>query len=444
MGLLLRGIEQRYPRRSRHDNRKRADYPHKRDLLGKIKKLHIVHASANRSHGPIFINMDAGARKIETPLTAYDADVLGLMDLSGWQEARDFIAGGNTLTKNFELHYRYRDNFKRLKTVSFGAYDGGRWARYNTEDDDLGLVMRRRQPPTRYGSLIGFSSLGSPVIGSSSFGSSSLGSSTTVTSLVDPRTYEFDTSRISNARVRSSIINTYRAGAINGGVYGLGYPEISVSTFGVVTLGTTSVPTTIRGKDVCPSFAIKNTIRDLFEDSKSLVMCSDDRSAIKLERKVGLTIIHQQRLESMHSYPLGPTRIYTTTKSMEKLGVHRYFDLKEIVLSLCFDRHKNPFFLSRTRSRNSDVAPGSTLSWASIHGSGKRESALQKVYLEICLMPHNAGDARELQLAVDIKKALDQFHNAFEKVDGTDGHWGGLKILVGDDIPACPCCGRRR
>ena len=58
-------------------------------------------------------------------------------------------------------------------------------------------------------------------------------------------------------------------------------------------------------------------------------------------------------------------------------------------------------------------------------------------------MPYNAGDARELQLAVDIKKALDEFHKAAEKVDGTDGHWGVLKILVGDDIPACPCCGGR-
>jgi hypothetical protein len=138
----------------------------------------------------------------------------------------------------------------------------------------------------------------------------------------------------------------------------------------------------------------------------------------------------------MHSYPLGPTRVYATTKDLNKFGIH----LDLLVLSLCFDREKKPFFRSRTPIRDSEAASGSATSWSSIYGSGRHEAALQKVNLEICLVPRDAG---HLQLAMDIKDALDKFHEAAKEVDGTDGHWGVLKILVGDDIPPCPCCGRR-
>jgi hypothetical protein len=436
MGLFLRGIERPYPRVSRYDNKRRAGYEHKRDLLGKVKKLHIVHASSNRPRGEVFMTVDRGARKIDTLLTAYDADVLGLMDLSGWQLARDFIAGGNTLTKKFDPDYQYKNYFIHLETVSFGAFDDGRWARYASQEDDQGLFRRcgNSSRAARYGSLFGSSSLGSFASEPSSIGSSTIGTST-------DGTLRLDVSRIGNPRVRSFMINTYNAGSSNTGMYRLGSPLVDSSTLGTFSTGfsssTFSAMIHSRPRDVCPSLAIRTTIRDLFMDSKSLVTCSNARSAIKLEHTGCLSIIHQKRLESMHSYPLGPTRVYATTKDLNKFGNH----LELLVLSLCFDREKKPFFRSRTPIRDSEAASGSATSWSSIHGSGRREAALQKVNLEICLVSRDAG---HLQLAMDIKDALDKFHKAARKVDGTDGHWGVLKILVGDDFPPCPCCGRRK
>jgi hypothetical protein len=435
MGLFLRGIEQPYPRLSRDDNKRRAGYDHKRDLLGKVKKLHIVHASSNRSRGEVFMTVDGGRRKIDTLLTAYDADILGLMDLSGWQLARGFIAGGNTLTKKFDPDYQYQNHFTQLETVSFGAFDDGRWARYASHKDNQGLFRRcgHSSRAARCGSLFGSSSLGSFASELSSIESSTIGTSTDGT----PR---IDVSRIGNPRVRASMIDTYNAGSSNSGMYRLGSDLVDSSTLGTFSTGfsasTFSAMRQTRGKDVCPSFAINTTIRDLFMDSKSLVTCSTARSVIKLEQMGCLSIIHQKRLESMHSYPLGPTRVYATTKDLNKFGIH----LDLLVLSLCFDREKNPFFRSRTPIRDSEAASGSATSWSSIYGSGRHEAALQKVNLEICLVPRDAG---HLQLAMDIKDALDKFHEAAKKVDGTDGHWGVLKILVGDDIPPCPCCGRR-
>jgi hypothetical protein len=446
VGLFLRGIERPYPRISRYDNKRRAGYEHKRDLLGKVKKLHIVHASSNRPLGEVFMTVDGDEHKhkhkIDTLLTAYDADILGLMDLSGWQLARDFIAGGNTLTKKFDPDYQYQNYFTQLETVSFGAFDDGRWARYDSQEDELGLNRRCGNSSSRsaqYSSRVGASSLGSFASELSSIGSSTIGTSTDGT----PR---IDVSRIGNPRVRSSMIDTYNAGSSNSGMYRLGSDLVDSSTLGTFSTGfsasTSSAIMQTRPRDVCPSFAIKKTMRGLFMDSKSLVICSNARSAIKLGQTTGLSIIHQERLEPMLAYPLGPTRIYTTTKYLDMLGGRRYLEL--LVLVLCFDRLSGPFFRSRTPLRASDAASGSTPSWSSIHGSGMREAALKKVNLEICLVPDKEGDAGHLQLAIDIKDALDKFHKAARELDGTDGHWGVLKILVGDDIPPCPCCGLRR
>ena len=430
MGLFLRGIEATYPRISRYDNKRRASYEHKRQLLGKVKKLYIVHASSNRSRGEVFMTVAGDEHKINTLLTAYDADILGLMDLSGWQLARDFIAGGNTLTKKFDPDYQYKNHFTQLETVSFEAFDDGRWARYKAQEDGKDQSRRscgNSSRVVRHGSLFGSSSLGAFANRLSSIGASTDGT---------PR---IDVSRIGNPRVRASIIDTYNAGSSNGGMYRLGSPSVDSSTLGTFSTGfSASMLSAIiqtRGRDVCPSFAIKTTIRDLFMDPKSLVICSIARSAVKLEQRAGLSIIHQRRLESMHSYPLGPTRIYTTTKHLDNTEL--------LVLSLCFDRHEKPFFRSRTPIRSSDSTTDAPSSWASLYGSGKRESALKNVNLEICLVPHKEGNAEQLQLAMDIKNALDKFHKAAKKVDGTDGHLGVLKILVGDDIPPCPCCGRR-
>jgi len=356
MGLFLRGIERPYPRISRYDNKRRAGYEHKRDLLGKVKKLHIVHASSNRPRGEVFMSVDGGARKIDTLLTAYDADTLGLMDLSGWQLAKDFIAGGNTLNLKFDPEYQYKNYFIHLETVSFGAFDDGRWARYALQEEAQGQFRScgNSSRAARYGSLFGSSSLGSFSGGLSSIGSPTIGTSTDTT----PR---IDVSRIGNPRVRASIIDTYNAGSSNSGIYRLGSPLVDSSTLGTFSTGfPVSIFSAIlqgRPRDVCPSFAIKTAMRDLFMDAKSLVICSNARSAVKLEQKPGLSIIHQKRLEPIHSYPLGPTRIYTTTKHLDRLGGIRYLEL--LVLLLCFDRQNKPFFRSRTPFRETEVASAS-------------------------------------------------------------------------------------
>jgi hypothetical protein len=67
-----------------------------------------------------------------------------------------------------------------------------------------------------------------------------------------------------------------------------------------------------------------------------------------------------------------------------------------------------------------------------------------RMELEICLVPEEEGNEGQLQLARDVRDALDAFERASKELDGSEEYIGRLKILVGDDIPACPCCGRKR
>ena len=56
---------------------------------------------------------------------------------------------------------------------------------------------------------------------------------------------------------------------------------------------------------------------------------------------------------------------------------------------------------------------------------------------DICIASDSA-DATQMK----VKEALDIFHREVIERIGNSGVWGGkVRILVGDDVPVCPCCG---
>jgi hypothetical protein len=217
-----------------------------------------------------------------------------------------------------------------------------------------------------------------------------------------------------------------------------------------------------------------------------------------------LVVIHHARIDYAHHRK---TRIYTTTSALQtslddaKRGWGG--DLLIGFLYLSFNSELKPVF------RLPDTPLG----------------GLSRLELEICLMPENDGDQRQLQLARDVRDALDRFAEAskkkdepieglgkardvrptskrnqfvsikkdrpnenlgeardvgealeifergFKKQDGPNENLGNvrdvrdtsevfaegskkkdqpnkylgkIKIIVGDDIPACPCCGARK
>jgi hypothetical protein len=65
--------------------------------------------------------------------------------------------------------------------------------------------------------------------------------------------------------------------------------------------------------------------------------------------------------------------------------------------------------------------------------------------VEICLVTSPDAPEDELQLARDVKSAVDDYHDtAAESEDMVKGYRGEIKIFTGDEVPACPCCGMRK
>ena len=147
------------------------------------------------------------------------------------------------------------------------------------------------------------------------------------------------------------------------------------------------------------------------------------------------------------------TRIYASTWELEKLirsdlRVLRYLTLGFVLLG---EVDGKPVFLKTS-------------------GPLGRFKQLE---LEICLVPATEGDEAGLQLARDVRDEWKRFSETLKKKDGVyEGlvkksravggasnsrhkkyakqevelkkYIGNIKFLVGDEIPACRCCGLRR
>jgi hypothetical protein len=141
-----------------------------------------------------------------------------------------------------------------------------------------------------------------------------------------------------------------------------------------------------------------------------------------LDRGPGMTIIHATSMDDKlnRSYE-GLTRIY-----IDIAFFVRYKDN----LSHMSARNLEPFrsygwLLHRMSSyRMTDTEPASTVP-----------------SLELCLVSRN-GDRRRLDLALEVKEALDKYRKDVldQKAKDKIRH-GEVRVLVGDEVPVCPCCG---
>jgi hypothetical protein len=428
MGLFLQGIEKPLPN---HDHLIRRDGDkmnndddhavpyHKKKLLGQIKRLYIVHASSSKSTGPAYM-LSRDTSGWEMPLEACNADVLGTRDLKSWIMAKDLIRQLKDMKSQHRGYYRLCEAFSQLKSVSFGTWDTGRWGYYQQE------VFERS---------------------------------------MDDVTDDSDSAHKGKMDIKQE-------------------------------------------RKACPQIALLGAIRNLFSGVRSLVTCHTTRALIEpgfnYGRDSDLVVIHHARIDYGHHRK---TRIYTTTSALQtslddaKRGWGG--DLLIGFLYLSFNSELKPVF------RLPDTPLG----------------GLSRLELEICLMPENDGDQRQLQLARDVRDALDRFAEAskkkdepiedlgkardvrptskrnqfgsikkdrpkenlgkardvgealeifergFKKQDGPNENLGNardvrdtpevfaegskkkdqpnkylgkIKIIVGDDIPACPCCGARK
>jgi Ser-tRNA(Ala) deacylase AlaX len=72
-------------------------------------------------------------------------------------------------------------------------------------------------------------------------------------------------------------------------------------------------------------------------------------------------------------------------------------------------------------------------------------SAFKLSTVELCIVPGGVGDLDDQEaLARDVKEALELYHEEACKTKADARLWKDrIKISVGGDVPACPCCGSK-
>jgi hypothetical protein len=181
-------------------------------------------------------------------------------------------------------------------------------------------------------------------------------------------------------------------------------------------------------------------------------------------------VVHHAQLNEIEEVPYHPykTRIYVSADGLREPTM----DVM-IFGSLClaYDYDMKPVFRLETYS-DSDSDSDSTLDSDSDSDSGSDssdpvvptrqsgqqlqagqrrqathrdpQSELKGMNLELCLVPSVEGHEMELLLARDVRDAWEKFERSLQSKGGREGFTGRLKIYVGDESPACPCCGGRK
>jgi hypothetical protein len=231
------------------------------------------------------------------------------------------------------------------------------------------------------------------------------------------------------------------------------------------------------GRKVCPSSVINSILKKVFYDSHPIDICQNDQAGINLKfgSESSLKVIHTTLLDIPAIS--GRVRIYTTTKG---LGVRFPRTIGIGNLRFRYDIQMKPVFrrsswdssldddsdsgsgsvvddLSAVIMQNPQLQPDyhrprsdpnrdllTSMMQAYQAAPQRQRPSRTQQSLEICIAPETPGDEGQLQLALDIQEALRIYEEASQAKDGTNGYQGTIKIIVGEDIPPCPCCGGGR
>lgn len=201
--------------------------------------------------------------------------------------------------------------------------------------------------------------------------------------------------------------------------------------------------------NVYPSGLILWVLKRILDGNERKNLCYNTRSLNFLDFGSKFTALHKAGLGQSMSQISDRTRFYTTIKDLQ-IALSRPNSMDSLwsvrlgPLSLHLDSQRQPVF------RAVSVDPALSSATDHVNGFGSDfESDMYNAYLakkvwKICLLPEIEGDEGELKLARDVRDALTKYEEASQTKDKTNGYLGKFEILVGDDIPACACCGGRR
>jgi hypothetical protein len=198
----------------------------------------------------------------------------------------------------------------------------------------------------------------------------------------------------------------------------------------------------------CPRFAFNDVLTKLLNRNQSYDSCYNARALVGLDCSFmsSRVVIHHAQLDT--DFLNDRIRIYASTSSLQE---HSSLGLSVGDLRLHYDSQMKPVFQMSHRHSYSEPDSGTDSAELSTEITGidpmkldGMTAFLMRKDIEICLVPEIEGDEGQLQLARDVRDALEVYEKASQEKHGTNGYLGKLKIFVDDDIPACPCCGGKR
>lgn len=390
MRMFLEGI-QNPPKRHVVHRFKQIRLHHKLELLGNIRKLYIIHASSSNARGHLYM-IHQGPSRSTVELFNCKADGLGTTDLLSWIMASQLVRSINL-----------RGVFRQLQSVSFGTWDTGRWESYR-EDEDRQISLDGSHDS-------------------------------------DSDSDSDDNNQLKAATHTHSKWIKYRL-----------------------------------GKHACPDLAINRILTKIFTGPQNADTCWNARSLIQLDFRPGtketLMVVHHAQLDEIDEVPYHPhkTRIYVSADGLREPTM----DVM-IFGSLClaYDYDMQPVFRLETYSDSGSDSDSTSNSGSDSDSESASDSSdpvvptnqpgqqlqtdqrrqatphdphseLKGMNLELCLVPSAQGNVMELQLARDVRDAWETFERTLRNKGGREGYTGRLMIYIGDECPACPCCGGRK
>lgn len=209
-------------------------------------------------------------------------------------------------------------------------------------------------------------------------------------------------------------------------------------------------------RPACPDKAINDIIRTIFTGTGSLDICYHPHAFIELDlkssKKRTLMVVHNIEMHSIPHRLNGLTRVYATTSTLQKHLHDDKWAYPVAGLILGFDSQAKPVFRLPPPPSTSDLAIEDEHALSRLRALRLRQRPSlaehkdhwRQTHVEICLLPAHERDDSHLQLARDVRDALETFQKASRDNKGIQKYLGKLKIIVGDDIPACPCCGGKK
>jgi hypothetical protein len=226
------------------------------------------------------------------------------------------------------------------------------------------------------------------------------------------------------------------------------------------------------GRHACPDLAINRILGKIFTGPQNADTCWNARSMIQLDFRPGtkdtLMVVHHSQLNEIEEVPYhaNKTRIYVSADGLREptmdvmifgsLCLAYDYDLKPVFRLETYpdsdsDSTSDSDSDSDSGSDSSDPVIPTNQSGPQLQTGQRRQAAphdphseLKGMNLELCLVPSVEGNEMELQLARDVRDAWEKFERDLQNKGGREEFTGRLKIYVGDESPACPCCGGRR